>query len=121
MPSLPDSGCVGLQHQVRGDATTLKSPNSSFRQGDSSACCIVVGPDRLAVNEAVLRRAWESSQRSTPEDWAEWARHFAVELLRNSPSPALRANYKLAEARISLCPPQHMNPDFPCSVHFIRC
>ena len=69
------------------------------------------------MNEAVLRRAWESSQRSTPEDWAEWARHFAVELLRNSPSPALRANYKLAEARR---PPQHTNPDSPCSLHFIR-
>ena len=56
-----------------------------------------MGPDQLVVNEAVLRRAWESSQRSTQEDWAEWARHFAVELLRNSPSPALRANYRLAE------------------------
>ena len=60
---------------------------------------IAVGPDQLVVNEAVLRRAWESSQRSTPEDWAEWARHFAVELLRNSPSPALRANYRLAEVQ----------------------
>lgn len=55
------------------------------------------GPDQLAVNESVLRRAWESSQRSTPEDWAEWARHFAVELLKNSPSPALRATHHLAQ------------------------
>lgn len=55
----------------------------------------------------VLRRAWESSQRSTPEDWAEWARHFAVELLRNSPSPALRANHRLAEVT---------SLSFPCTV-----
>ncbi len=61
-----------------------------------------MGPDRLEVNEFVLRRAWESSQRSTPEDWAEWARHFAVELPRNSPSPALRANHRLAEVRLTL-------------------
>lgn len=61
-----------------------------------------VGPDQLQVNEVALRRAWESSQRSTPEDWAEWARHFAVELLRNSPSPALRANYRLAEVQCCL-------------------
>lgn len=66
---------------------------------------LAVGPDQLVVNEAVLRRAWESSQRSTPEDWAEWARHFAVELLRNSPSPALRANYRLAEVFYRLVVP----------------
>lgn len=51
----------------------------------------------LRVDEAALRRAWESSQRSTKEDWAEWMRHFAVELLRHSPSPALRATYPLAQ------------------------
>ena len=49
------------------------------------------------MDEAALRRAWESSQRSTKEDWAEWMRHFAVELLRHSPSPALRATYPLAQ------------------------
>ena len=53
--------------------------------------------DALRVDEAALRRAWESSQRSTKEDWAEWMRHFAVELLRHSPSPALRATYPLAQ------------------------
>ncbi len=52
---------------------------------------------RLAVNEAHLRRAWESSQRSTKEDWAEWMRHFSVELLKESPSPALRACAALAQ------------------------
>ncbi len=55
--------------------------------------------DALRVDEGALRRAWESSQRSTKEDWAEWMRHFAVELLRVSPSPALRATYPLAQVR----------------------
>lgn len=32
-----------------------------------------------------LRRAWESSQRSTKEDWAEWMRNFSIELLKQSP------------------------------------
>ena len=53
----------------------------------------------LEVNRADLRRAWESSQRSTKDDWAEWMRHFAVELLRESPSPALRATSPLALVR----------------------
>jgi FKBP12-rapamycin complex-associated protein len=44
-----------------------------------------------------LRRAWESSQRSTKEDWAEWMRNFSVELLRQSPSRALRACASLAQ------------------------
>jgi len=61
--------------------------------------CVIAGAQRLAVNEAALRRAWESSQRSTKEDWAEWMRHFAVELLKESPSPALRATHTLAQAR----------------------
>ena len=56
---------------------------------------------QLVVNQVALRRAWESSQRSTKEDWAEWMRHFSVELLKESPSPALRATYSLAQ--VCLC------------------
>ena len=62
----------------------------------------------MPVDEDALKRAWESSQRSTKEDWAEWMRQFAVELLRESPSPALRATHTLAQAPSlipSLCPP----------------
>lgn len=44
-----------------------------------------------------LRRAWESSQRSTREDWAEWMRNFAIELLKQSPSNALQACSSLAQ------------------------
>lgn len=45
---------------------------------------------KLKVNEQSLARAWDTSKRSTKEDWAEWIRKFSVELLRESPSPALR-------------------------------
>ena len=54
-------------------------------------------PGKLPVNIANLRRAWESSQRVTKDDWAEWMRNFSVELLRQSPSPALRACCELAQ------------------------
>lgn len=65
------------------------------------------GPDggpsaKLPVNAAVLRRAWESSHRVTKEDWAEWMRNFAVELLKESPSPALRACHGLAQVHPSM-------------------
>ncbi|XP_047975858.1 serine/threonine-protein kinase TOR-like isoform X1 [Salvia hispanica] len=49
------------------------------------------------VNESRLRAAGEASQRSTKEDWAEWMRHFSIELLKESPSPALRTCAKLAQ------------------------
>ncbi|KAI3435635.1 hypothetical protein D9Q98_001694 [Chlorella vulgaris] len=49
-----------------------------------------------------LRRAWESSQRSTKEDWAEWMRNFSIELLKQSPSRALRACASLAQTNPSM-------------------
>ncbi|TYZ66502.1 hypothetical protein PybrP1_008839 [[Pythium] brassicae (nom. inval.)] len=53
---------------------------------------------RLHVNQQNLRRAWEASQRSTKEDWSEWMRRFSIELLRESPSAALRSCCALAQA-----------------------
>lgn len=53
---------------------------------------IDIGPvKKLHVNQQNLKKTWESSQRSTKEDWKEWMRRLAVELLRESPSPALRS------------------------------
>ena len=60
-------------------------------------CTVNGGAGQQPVNQVALRRAWESSQRSTKEDWAEWMRHFSVELLKESPSPALRATHTLAQ------------------------
>jgi len=51
---------------------------------------------KLPVNQQHLRKAWEASQRSTRDDWNEWIRRFSVELLKESPSHALRACASLA-------------------------
>lgn len=59
-------------------------------------------PESFTVNEIHLRRAWVSSDRSTKDDWIEWLRNFAVELLKESPSPALRACHHLAQAQPTL-------------------
>ena len=48
----------------------------------------------LPINMDVLRRAWDitgSRACSTADDWNEWLRRLGVELLRESPSPALRS------------------------------
>ncbi|XP_031383805.1 serine/threonine-protein kinase TOR isoform X3 [Punica granatum] len=50
-----------------------------------------------SVNVGRLLAAGEASQRSTKEDWAEWMRHFSIELLKESPSPALQTCARLAQ------------------------
>lgn len=56
----------------------------------------------MQVNDGRLRTAGEASQRSTKEDWAEWMRHFSIELLKESPSPALRTCARLAQLQVLL-------------------
>eukprot|EP00834_Sanchytrium_tribonematis_P001859 NODE_49_length_31687_cov_0.791123.p1 type:complete len:2184 gc:universal NODE_49_length_31687_cov_0.791123:15256-8705(-) len=51
---------------------------------------------KLPVNQQQLKKTWEASQRSTAEDWQEWIRRLSVELLKESPSHALRACSSLA-------------------------
>lgn len=51
---------------------------------------------KLPVNQQHLKKSWETSQRSTKDDWAEWIRRLSVELLKESPSHALRACASLA-------------------------
>lgn len=57
------------------------------------------GVQKLHVNQQNLQRAWDVSQRSTNDDWGEWMRRFSLELLRESPSPALRSCSALAQVR----------------------
>lgn len=49
------------------------------------------------TNVSNLQKTWDVSQRSTREDWDEWMRRFSVQLLREAPSPALRACAELAQ------------------------
>ena len=50
------------------------------------------------VSQSNLQRAWDVSQKTTRDDWVEWMRHFAIQLLREAPAPALRACAELAYA-----------------------
>ena len=52
----------------------------------------------LPLNQQQLSRAWDVSQRSTAADWNEWLRRLNVDLLKESPSPALRSCSALAQA-----------------------
>lgn len=50
------------------------------------------------ANPANLQRAWDVSQRVTANDWNDWLRRLSLELLKESPSPALRACAAVAHA-----------------------
>lgn len=56
----------------------------------------------MKVNVGRLLAAGEASQRSTKEDWAEWMRHFSIELLKQSPFPALRTCARLAQLQVMM-------------------
>ena len=58
----------------------------------------MAGQQKMPVNQVQLARSWDVSQRSTAVDWNEWLRRLKVELLRESPSPVLRACSALAQA-----------------------
>ncbi|KAL3477332.1 armadillo-type protein [Aspergillus californicus] len=55
-----------------------------------------ISQKKIIVNQQHLKNAWDASQKSTREDWQEWIRRFSIELLKESPSPALRACASLA-------------------------
>ncbi|KAJ5094952.1 Serine/threonine-protein kinase tor2 [Penicillium argentinense] len=68
--------------------------NYSFPSDDTKFA--EIGQRKIVVNQQHLKHAWNFSQKPTREDWQEWIRRFSVELLKESPSPALRACASLA-------------------------
>ncbi|KAI9793200.1 MAG: phosphatidylinositol kinase- protein kinase tor1 [Peltula sp. TS41687] len=71
------------------------SPDERYEQVDEAPFSNI-GHDKLPVNQQHLKNAWEASQKSTRDDWQEWIRRFSVELLKESPSHALRSCAGLA-------------------------
>lgn len=81
-----------------GPFDTSTDPLESDMHNNPSIQPILNQTSRHRVNQTNLQRAWDVSQRASREDWDEWMRRFAVQLLREAPSPALRATAGLAHA-----------------------
>lgn len=66
--------------------------------GDDQEASVSTDPltKKLPVNQQLLKKAWECGQISSRDDWSEWIRRISLELLKESPSPALRAAAGLA-------------------------
>lgn len=87
---------IDLKTDPFGDAT--EAYLFSNQQNDTlSSLTEGASQNKLKVNFEVLRKAWETSTRLTREDWEEWIRKFSVELLHESPSPALRSCFYVAD------------------------
>eukprot|EP00002_Diphylleia_rotans_P028068 TRINITY_DN5657_c0_g1_i3.p1 TRINITY_DN5657_c0_g1~~TRINITY_DN5657_c0_g1_i3.p1 ORF type:complete len:1876 (-),score=390.71 TRINITY_DN5657_c0_g1_i3:1816-7443(-) len=70
---------------------------SDLRGVDDSPLADSLNTKKLNVHQANLKKTWEVTQCSNKEDWIDWSRRFALELLRESSSPALRACSALAQ------------------------
>jgi FKBP12-rapamycin complex-associated protein len=54
--------------------------------------------NKMHVGVAGLQRAWQATGRVSKDDWVEWLRRLGVELLKESPHPALRSCWALAQS-----------------------
>lgn len=57
---------------------------------------------KLYVSAANLQRAWAVSRRVSKDDWLEWHRRLSIELLKESPSPALKSCSGVAQNHAQL-------------------
>ena len=73
------------------------SDTESVGGASPSITAVNSGPKKLRMSQPNLLRAWAANARSTKDDWAVWMRGFSLELLKESPSPSLRACSFLAQ------------------------
>ncbi|XP_071482072.1 serine/threonine-protein kinase mTOR-like [Diadema antillarum] len=74
-----------------------RSKRSGSSKEDSSAMESVT-IKKLPVSTSNLQRAWAVTRRVSRDDWMEWLRRLSVELLKESPSHALRSCWALAQS-----------------------
>ena len=57
---------------------------------------------RLKVVPSTLQEAWKINRRVSKDDWLEWLRKLSIELLKQSPIPALRSCLSVAQTYYQL-------------------
>ncbi|ODV91704.1 hypothetical protein CANCADRAFT_46867 [Tortispora caseinolytica NRRL Y-17796] len=92
-------------HVLNGEALPddIESRIPGFISTEQEDITVAEVPSKkLPVNQQHLKATWDASQQSTKEDWLEWMRRLCVELLKESPSHALRACAGLASVYFPL-------------------
>ncbi|BFZ23557.1 hypothetical protein BsWGS_26596 [Bradybaena similaris] len=80
-----------LMKKERQDQLKKKGKDRSDNAPDTTAI------KKLSVNFETMKKALETGRRVSKEDWMEWLRKLSIELLKESPSPALRSSLALAQ------------------------
>ncbi|KAJ7215054.1 phosphatidylinositol 3-kinase [Mycena pura] len=57
---------------------------------------------KLTVNQIHLKQAWDTAHINTRQDWIDWIHRVGVEVIKESPSHALRACMSLVETQSAL-------------------
>jgi len=83
---------VGTSAGVSSDRLTGRFANDSVADVSVSA-----EQAKLPVNQQQLKAAWDCSNVSTRAEWLDWQKRLGNELMRESPSQAIRASRNLAE------------------------
>jgi hypothetical protein len=86
---------------IRNDFSLLNTNLDNFEEAYEQPASILqstANQRRVNQSNSNLQRAWDVSQRASRDDWDEWMRRLAIQLLREAPSPALRACASLAHA-----------------------
>ncbi|XP_054269929.1 serine/threonine-protein kinase mTOR-like [Macrosteles quadrilineatus] len=52
---------------------------------------------RMHTSAQNLQKAWTATRRVSKDDWLEWLRRLSIDFLKESPSPALRSCWALAQ------------------------
>ncbi|XP_025831250.1 serine/threonine-protein kinase Tor [Agrilus planipennis] len=71
-----------------------RNKNKEINLGTSDNVVI----QRLKVSPSNLQQAWTPNRRVSKDDWLEWLQRLSIELLKQSPIPALRACLSLAQS-----------------------
>ncbi|KAL3272654.1 hypothetical protein HHI36_014119 [Cryptolaemus montrouzieri] len=75
----------------------ISSNKTRIRNNDIGVTSDATLGKSLKVSESELQKAWTPIRRVSKEDWLEWLRRLSIELLIQSPIPALRSCLSLAQ------------------------
>ncbi|KAK9883142.1 hypothetical protein WA026_001340 [Henosepilachna vigintioctopunctata] len=107
----------------------MTSSKARIRDSDIGVTSDATLGKSLKVSESELQKAWTPVRRVSKEDWMEWLRRLSIELLIQSPIPALRSCLSLAQGYSQL-PRDLFNASFvscwnelsdPMQIELINC
>ncbi|WOO83672.1 Serine/threonine-protein kinase tor2 [Vanrija pseudolonga] len=75
-------------------------PVEQYAADASTDVAVSAEQHKLPVNQQQLKAAWDCSNVTTRKEWLEWLKKLGVELMRESPSQAIRACTKLADQHL---------------------